>query len=113
MLEFIDDEDDDGGGGGHESTMSSKFSFLPINQWTPYVMPILFDDFSYLCSLDVGTTSSKRVRQVCKGILVMSSINHQGLGFTSKLSSFPPQGPTTCCHILFCKKLLGSLKKRV
>jgi hypothetical protein len=91
MLEFLDDDDDDDdGGGGHESTMSSKFSFLPINQWTPYVMPILFDDFSYLCSLDVGTTSSKRVRQVCKGPLVMSSINHQGLGFTSKLSSFPP-----------------------
>jgi hypothetical protein len=27
MLEFLDDDDDDGG--GHESTMSSKFSFLP------------------------------------------------------------------------------------
>jgi hypothetical protein len=64
MLEFLDDDD----GGAHESTMSSKFSFLPTNKWTPYIMPILFDDFSYLCSLDVGTTSSsKRVRQVCKG----------------------------------------------
>jgi hypothetical protein len=65
MLEFLDDDDDDG---GHESTTSSKLSFLPIYECAPCFMPILFDNFSYLCSLDVGTIASKRIRQVCKGI---------------------------------------------
>jgi hypothetical protein len=93
MLEFLDDDDDDDDdGGGHESTMSSKFSFLPINEWTPYFMPIVFDDF--LLSFALWMWEQYHPRRLDKFVKVFSYVIHKIIRVCGLLVNCPASPPT-------------------